>query len=87
MATKKCVACGRHPSESVDEPAIPPLCRSCWDGAGEQIVVGAHVVCTADDSCNGIVDRFEDDLTIAVVRADDGNEAWVPTIELVRVIG
>jgi hypothetical protein len=87
MATKKCVACGRHPSESVDDPGIPPLCRSCWDGAGQQIEVGANVVCTSDDSCNGIVDRFEDDRSIAVVRAGDGNEAWLPTIELVRVIG
>ena len=87
MATKKCVACGRHPSESVDETGIPPLCRSCWDRAGKQIEVGANVVCTADESCSGTVERFADGGTLAIVRAADGQEAWLPVVELVRVIG
>lgn len=87
MTTKTCVACSQRPSESVDEPGIPQLCRSCWQRQGQRIGVGANVVCISGDSCNGTVERFEDGGTLVVVRTSDGVEAWVPVIELVRVIG
>jgi hypothetical protein len=87
MTTKKCVACTKRPSDSVDEPGIPPLCRSCWQRQGRRITEGANVVCISGDSCNGTVERFEDGGTLAVVRTSDGGEAWVPVIELVRTIG
>jgi hypothetical protein len=82
--SKKCIACPRGRSISVDEPGVPALCRSCWDRAGQRIRVGSRVVATEDDTTSGIVRKIADGNT-AVIGCDDGGEAWIPTPLLVAV--
>jgi hypothetical protein len=82
--SKKCIACPRGRSISVDEPGVPPLCRSCWDRAGQRIRVGSRVVATEDDTSRGTVRKIVDG-NIAVIECDDGGEAWIPTPLLVAV--
>ncbi len=82
--SKKCIACPRGRSVSIDEPGVPQLCRSCWDRAGQRIRVGSRVVPTEDNTSVGIVRKIEDS-NIAVVDCDDGGEAWIPTPLLVAV--
>jgi hypothetical protein len=82
--SKKCIACPRGRSVSVDEPGVPPLCRSCWDRAGQRIRVGTRVVSTEDDTNVGVIRKIEDG-NIAVIDCDDGDEAWIPTVLLIAV--
>jgi hypothetical protein len=82
--SKKCIACPRGRSISVDEPGVPQLCRSCWDRTGQQIRVGSRVVSTEDDTSSGTVRKIVDG-NVAVVECDDGGEAWIPTALLVSV--
>jgi hypothetical protein len=82
--SKKCIACPRGRSISVDEPGVPQLCRSCWDRAGQCIRVGSRAVSTEDDTSIGSVRRIEDG-SIAVIDCDDSGEAWIPTVLLVAV--
>lgn len=82
--SRKCIACPRGRSASVDEPGVPQLCRSCWDRAGQRIRVGSRVVATEDDTSIGTVRKIEDG-NIAVIECDDGGEAWIPTPLLVAV--
>jgi hypothetical protein len=82
--SKKCIACPRGRSISVDEPGVPQLCRSCWDRAGQRIRVGSRVVSTEDDASSGIVRKIVDG-NIAVIDSDDRGEAWLPTVLLVAV--
>jgi hypothetical protein len=82
--SKKCIACPRGRSISVDEPGVSQLCRSCWDRAGQRIRVGSHVVGTEDDASIGVVRKIEDG-DIAAIDCDDGGEAWIPTVLLVAV--
>ena len=85
MTTRNCLACGARPAATT--PEWPALCERCLDRAGEEIEPGAPVVCTASGGCGGRVDRLENDGFMAVVRTDDGQDAWVPACELVRVTG
>jgi class 3 adenylate cyclase len=55
--------------------------------SGERIKPRVRVICTEADDCGGTVERLEHDGFLAVVRTDDGGEAWVPVCELVRVAG
>jgi hypothetical protein len=82
--SKKCIACRRGRSISVDEPGVPQLCRSCWDRAGQRIRVSSRVVATEDDTSSGTVRKIVDG-NIAVIECDDGGEAWIPTPLLVAV--
>lgn len=86
MATVKCAACRKRESESVDEPGIAALCGACWDRVGQSIAPGKRVVCISDETCCGFVDRLEDGDTIAVVTTFDGQDAWIPVLELVAKI-
>lgn len=81
---KKCIACPRGRSISVDDPGVPQLFRSCWDRAGQRIRVGSRVVSTEDDTSRGTVRKIVDG-NIAVIDCDDGGEAWIPTVLLVDV--
>ncbi len=81
--SRPCLACGRRPAATT--PEWPALCASCLDRTGERIRPGARVICTVDDGCSGTVDRLVDDGQLVVVRTEDGQEAWVPVCELVRV--
>ena len=82
--SKKCTACPRGRSVSVDESGVPQLCRSCWDRAGQHNRVGSRVVATEDDTSIGTVRKIEDG-NIAVIECDDGGEAWIPTPLLIAV--
>jgi hypothetical protein len=82
--TKKCIACPRGRSASVDERGVPQLCRSCWDRAGQRVRVGSRVVSTEDDTSAGTVRQIEDG-NIALIDCDDGGEAWIPMVLLVAV--
>lgn len=85
MSTK-CIACRKRNSTSVDEPGIPPLCNECWGRTGDRDVrVGAKVVCTAHVEYNGTIRCMDDSDFIAIVKTDDGGEAWIPVAELVAV--
>jgi hypothetical protein len=79
--SRKCLACGRRPAATT--PQWPALCASCLNRAGQRIGPGARVICEVDDGCSGIVNRIEDGL--AVVTTNDGQEAWVPIQEMIRV--
>ena len=79
----QCLACGRHPAATTDE--WPALCESCLERTGDEIEPGARVICTVDNNCSGIVERMENYDQLAVVRTNDGGEAWIPIQELVRV--
>jgi len=83
--SERCLACGRHPSATTEE--WPALCASCLARVGDEIEVGASVICTVDHGCSGVVDRLENYDQLAVVRTNDGGEAWVPILEMVRVAG
>jgi hypothetical protein len=78
----QCLACGLYPADTIEE--VPPLCALCLERAGDEIEPGARVICTVDNSCSGIIDRLENDDQLAVVRTNDGGEAWIPIQELVR---
>jgi len=81
---KKCIACRRRNSVSVEDEPVPPLCRPCWGRAGVGIRRGRRVICTVDDgTMRGIVRNIDGHL--AVVDLDDGAEAWLPIVELVVV--
>lgn len=82
--SRKCIACPRGRSVSVDEPGIPQMCQSCWNRAGQRIRVGSRVVATEDDTSIGTVRKIEDG-NIAVIDCNDGGEAWIPTPLLVVV--
>lgn len=79
-----CLACSKHAADTIEK--YPALCRSCLARAGQDIIPGAHVICENAQNCSGIVDHFADEM-IVVVRTSDGGEAWVPRVELVRVVG
>jgi hypothetical protein len=83
--SRTCLACGRRPAATTEE--WPALCEPCLDRSGERIEPGIDVVCTVSDGRGGTVERLENDGFLAVVRTDDGGEAWVPVCELVRVTG
>lgn len=83
VMSRQCLACGKRPADTT--PEWPALCLTCLDRTGERIKPRAHVICTVDSGCSGIVDWLVDDGFIAVVKTDDGPEAWVPVGELVRV--
>jgi hypothetical protein len=78
---RKCIACPRGRSISVDEPGVPQLCRSCWDRAGQCIRVGSCVVGTEVDTTAGTVQKIAD----ANIDCDDGGDAWIPAVLLVAV--
>ncbi len=78
-----CLACQKNAADTL--PEFPALCVPCLNRAGKQIVPGARVVCEIDASCSGMVERLADEMII-VVRTSDGDEAWVPRVELVRVL-
>jgi len=80
-----CLACGTNPAATTDE--WPALCETCLERAGEEIEPGSRVICTVDHGCSGVVDRLENYDQLAVVRTNDGGEAWVPIPEMVRVAG
>lgn len=81
---KKCIACPRGRSISVDEPGVPQLCSLCWDRNGHRIRIGSRVVSTEDDTSSGTVGKI-DDGNVAVIDCDGGGEAWIPTPLLVAV--
>ena len=78
-----CLACNKRDADTL--PEYPALCTSCMNRAGDDIEPGANVICEVDESCSGIVDRLADEMLV-VVRTSDGGEAWVPRVELVRVL-
>lgn len=79
-----CLACQKNIADTL--PKYPALCSPCMSRAGKQIEPGVRVVCEVDAACSGIVERMADEM-ITVVRTSDGDEAWVPRVELVRVVG
>lgn len=79
--SRKCIACGRRPADTL--PEYPALCLTCLDRAGERIQPAARVVCHVDESCSGTVKQMDGDL--AVVTTNDGEDAWLPRQELIRV--
>ncbi len=56
-----------------------------FDRVGEPVQPGDRVICEVDHGCSGIVDYLVDDGQLAVVRTDDGGEAWLPIQQIVRV--
>jgi hypothetical protein len=79
---KKCVRCKRRTSVSVDEPYIPPLCRTCWNAEGKNIRRGTRVFDTeAWPDYTGTVVRLDGHL--ALVKLDGGSEAWLPRPTLI----
>lgn len=81
---RTCPACHQRDADTLHE--YPALCTPCFKRAGNDIEPGASVICEIDHGCSGIVDRLADEM-IVVVRNPDGHEAWVPRVELVRVLG
>ena len=78
-----CLACSKQPAATIEK--YPALCRSCLARVGQNITPGATVICETAHNCSGIVDRLADEMLV-VVRTSDGGEAWVPRVELVRVV-
>jgi hypothetical protein len=80
---RTCLACHQRDADTL--PEYPALCIPCLERVGENIEPGASVICVNDDGCSGIVERLTDEM-LAIVRTRDGGKAWVPQVDLVRVV-
>jgi hypothetical protein len=80
MVMKKCVACKKRNSVSVDEPGIAQLCKPCWRRVGKNVRVGSKIICTiAHPDCSGTVDEIDGGMIH--VNTVDGGDAWIPRAE------
>ncbi len=91
---KKCVACRRRNSISVEERGIAPLCGPCWDRQGDPVKVGDRVICTSGHpSCDGVVRKIKSrwktvdgqPRSEVIIETEDGTPAEICSVELVVV--
>lgn len=77
-----CAACRRNKPCTVDNTT--PLCEGCLGLEGHNIKKHTRVICPhGGPSCGGIVVGFQD--SYVLVQTDDGREAVIPRVELIRV--
>ena len=79
-----CLACGTPDHDRL--PEYPPLCNGCLARAGTGLKFDGRVICTIDNGCSGILDRYDRHGLYGIVITDDGAEAWIPICELVAVV-
>ena len=84
MTTPVCLACRTIPSIDVDHEWTP-LCSTCDDRLGTELIVGRRAVCRVG-SIDGVVRRFDHatwaDSGLAQLAHDDGTMGWYPLADL-----